>query len=93
METLSNCDQQFYYIFTQDSVSQSDFQHGGFAKLQRRITKAEKKTVVEIPEVGAKGGLSAEKVKSRLGEVCRKSSKKEVNCELALRGRTTRRSG
>ena len=85
IKTLDNCDRKWYYIFTQEHVSASDFKDGALPKMQKRMAGAEKSTVVQIPEVSIRGELSAQRIQSRLEEACSAKGKKSVECEFTLK--------
>ena len=81
IETLEDCDQRWYYIFSQDFVRTDDFSSTGTPKLRNGISSAERSRVIEIPEVAVMGDLSALSIRTRLEKSCSAKGKKSVDCK------------
>ena len=78
VDSLQQCDKRYYYIFVQDHVQANQLKDS-IPKLQGRIAEA-RSHVVEIPEVVANGGLSAESIVSRLEKACEAKGKSNKAC-------------
>ena len=83
------CDRKWYYIYEQDHVTASDLR-SGMPKLQERIVGMEKSNVIDVPEVVASGGLSANGIVGRLEKACAAKGKTRSEGCRSLR---TRRHG
>jgi hypothetical protein len=84
IETLEACDRKWYYVYEQDHVTARDLR-GGMPRLQERIAGMEKGSVVDIPEVVASGGLSANGIVERLHKACTAKGKTRTEGGRSLR--------